>query len=1092
MRIRGVHLAGLAVALVGAAAKDAFAADLTISTATTQPVTTSNANSGAGNVNIDAAGSITITAGQTGVTVDSPNNVSNGGAISSNNADTTTGIAIHGGNGGAGNTIANTNSISLLEDYTLSDTDSDGDLDGAWQQSTTSNRTGIWLQSGFGAFTGDITNSGTISVEGGHSSAIRLDAPLTGNLTHTGVINITGDDSVAIAINGGAAGGVSGNVNALGGVGMRGEHATGLLADAPIQGKLVISGAWDISGFHSTSRPTTTAVMDALDADDLLLGGSAVLVHYSVGGGVTLKGPGVEDDEDDDGDTVTEADGDTDDDASASISVYGSAPAVLITPDAAAPLAIALGDTGRGYGFVNRGSVGANGVYNGISATAIRIEGAGGAAVNSFGGVLNDGAVGAVAYEANAYGIYLGNLLNANTMVTRGAITTRSVSDGDFNAYAVYIGAGANVPAFNNSGTITAQLLGETGDAVGIVDLSNQLSSITNSGLIQSAVIATDSDVTDDIPAPPVTGSAIAIDVHTSTINVTVRQVADADNPLRNGTDDDSEDDNADSLPPVRIVGDILFGSGDDSLQLLAGDIIGTASFGAGVNSFVIDNGAQFFGYIQNGGTLNIDVADGFLGLTAGAGSVSGTANITSAHFGDQANLGVALTTDPSTSAFLHATGAITFDDGAIITPVVPAGLPVSGATTFLTADGGLTGANFVTRTLTGSDAPFVYNVAIEVVPTDVNSLQVAYSLKTPGQLGLNSNQTVAFDPVLTALRTNEDASEAFANLHTADEFFTAYNNLLPNYAAGAAELATTAIQQGQSASTNRLSTTRLNQVHDVSVWAQEIGYGLEREPETYGLRYRGSGFGFAGGIDGPLENGGLFGLSASFISSEVEEPARIDGEIAASFVQLGAYLGTSMGPVDLDFVLGAGVGKERSRRFVDIGPSFERIAEAEWWAYEGHGIARASVPMRAGAVTITPAAQLSYVALSEDGYTEEGGGSAVDYKVDGTLTQRLWADVGVEFAARMRMGADTQLSPRLSLGYRANVLDDAADRTVRFVSGGPDFTLTDETTGDGAPLVGLGLDATNGYTTISVGYEGEFGDEITRHSLNVSLRFKF
>ena len=100
--------------------------------------------------------------------------------------------------------------------------------------------------------------------------------------------------------------------------------------------------------------------------------------------------------------------------------------------------------------------------------------------------------------------------------------------------------------------------------------------------------------------------------------------------------------------------------------------------------------------------------------------------------------------------------------------------------------------------------------------------------------------------------------------------------------------------------------------------------------------------------------------------------------------------------------------------------------------------------------------------------------------------------DVGVEFAANMRFGQQTVISPRIYGGYRANVLDEGAERTVSFVSTGTPFTLTDDGVGQGGPVIGIGFVATNGYSTFSLGYEGEFGDQIERHSLNAAIRFRF
>src|SRR5262249_29245312 len=98
MRIKGIHLAGVALAFVSGA-KNASAADAPpITNSTSTPVSTSTANGGsAGNVTIASGGSVNVTAGQTAVTIDSNNTVTNGGLLSSTDANDTTGVAILGG-----------------------------------------------------------------------------------------------------------------------------------------------------------------------------------------------------------------------------------------------------------------------------------------------------------------------------------------------------------------------------------------------------------------------------------------------------------------------------------------------------------------------------------------------------------------------------------------------------------------------------------------------------------------------------------------------------------------------------------------------------------------------------------------------------------------------------------------------------------------------------------------------------------------------------------------------------------------------------------------------------------------------------------
>lgn len=1087
MRINKVQLAGLAVALVGATAQGAQAEDVTINTSTTTPLTTSDPNPTApvapGDITVADNGTITISAGQTAITVDSSNDVTiaSGGAIASNDANNVTGIHMLGGNTG---NVSVVGGIRLLESYTLTDTDSDGDVDGAFASGTS--RVGLLLNGG--TFTGDISVTGALTIEGQNSAGIRIESLLDGDLRSTGVMAVTGDNSYGVLISGGAANGVTGDV-VVGNITAIGAGSSAVVVDAQIAGELRIDGGnLTTSAYHYTSPPRD---LSDFDADDYLQAGSALVINYSVLGGVSIDGIGIEDDLDDDYDGLDDnGDGtndDTDDDVVTAITTFGSAPAVHIQADPSANLVLGPLAQGvaAGYGFHLRGSVSAFGVYDGFSATAIRIEGdSGGATVDTSDGIAIDGIVIAGASEANSYGIVLGENAIVPNLLVRESLNSSSSGDLGSTAYGVVIAAGANVASIENTGAMTSNFFGETGDAVVIVDQSNTVATITNSGSIVARITATDEDLTDDIPPPAITGSTVAIDLSASTIDVTLTQEPDV---VFN--EDDADDDDLAFRPNTQIIGDILFGSGNDTFNLLAGAVDGDLSFGAGTDAFLIDDGATYTGSLTDSdGALTINVIDGT--LTHEGGQL----DITTATFGADAILGVTISETLGAGTMIESTGTITFAAGSSIVPTVPVGLPVSGSHTFLTANGGLIGAANVTGVVTGVGSPFLYNLSIGTVTGDANSLEATYVMKTAAQLGMNANETALFTDLINALRNNDEAAAALAALSNEGDFFDAYEDLMPSYSSAAAEVATTAIQQMQSATTSRMSATRLQGLDEVSVWAQEIAYGLTRTPPTdNGQEFTGAGFGLAFGIDGPLDNGDLFGLSASFLASEVEEDGRPQGEIATWFGQLNAYLGTAQGPIDLDFVAGLGAGKMQSRRFVEIGDDFSALAEADWWAFEGHASARASAPMAlADWFIVTPQAQLTYVALQESGYAEDGGGVGINYDVDEAFSQRLWADLGVEFSGRFGLSGEGVIAPRIFVGYRANVLDEAGERTMRFVDGGSDFTLVDDEFGGGGALVGIGLDATNGYSTFSLGYEGEFSDQVERHSLNASIRFRF
>ena len=170
----------------------------TVSTATTAPLVTS----AAGDIQVTSAGPIKPAAGAA-ITINSNNKVQNDGTLAIQGVNGSAGITA---NPGLAGDIANSSTgvITVDENYTPTDTDSDGDIDGPFAQGN--NRFGIHVLSG-GTYAGNISNAGTITIEGNQSAGIAADSALTGSLTTTGKINVLGDNSVGIR-----AGAVSGNV----------------------------------------------------------------------------------------------------------------------------------------------------------------------------------------------------------------------------------------------------------------------------------------------------------------------------------------------------------------------------------------------------------------------------------------------------------------------------------------------------------------------------------------------------------------------------------------------------------------------------------------------------------------------------------------------------------------------------------------------------------------------------------------------------------------------------------------------------------------------------------------------------------------
>ncbi len=386
-----------------------------------------------------------------------------------------------------------------------------------------------------------------------------------------------------------------------GAVAVQGEGSVGVrLGD--VDGQVVLQNAISATGYRSVDR-LTDAARAKLDADDLKQGGAAVRITGNVGKGVLLDrrppdASSTDNDEDDDGiDDSLEG--------TAAITSSGSAPALDIGSERATTLG-AVGTGVNAFGLLNRGSITANGVNDGVSATAIRIGQVGGGSTTVVGGIGNQaGTITAMAYGAEATGI----LINPGAVVT-------------------YLG---------NSGVISAAQSGGKNDARAVIDKSGSLSLVENTGIIQAGVSPT--------AGQTVTGRAIALDLSANTTGATVRQSKA----------------NADAKPA--IVGDVLLGSGDDRVELLGGTLRGALSFGTGADTLIIDGGADAQGALTDtDGRLAVSVAQGRLAITN-----LGAVNLSSLSLGAKSVLGI--TIDPAAQAAtrLQVSGAATVASGAEI-----------------------------------------------------------------------------------------------------------------------------------------------------------------------------------------------------------------------------------------------------------------------------------------------------------------------------------------------------------------------------------------------------------------------------------------
>lgn len=1004
------------------------AAETVIGNALTAPIRTSTVKGGTApdDTKLAASGSIKPTTSGPAITIDSNHKVVNEGTIEFVNVDGATGILANAGVT-SDITIGTSGKITIGETYTPTDIDKDGDLDGPF--AVGSNRVGIATA---GAFTGNITNNGVITIEGNDSAGIRLGGPLTGNFANNGTTTVLGDRAVAIDLKD-----VTGNVRLAGEISGTGVDAMAARLAGNISGALVVQGNLTATGYRTVTPPSDPS---KLDADDLLIGGPALSIEGNVGGGIILAVPPKDSsttDNDEDKDGIEDSK-----EGVASVRSFGSAAAIRIGSATQSVTIGAVPGTGTGLGFIIDGSVLGNGLYAGKDGNAIQVGGLGGAVTIAGGiGIGASGSVSAQSKDVAATAIRIGN--GATTPEIRNAGKVEAITGGNAAgavATAVLIDAGGDVALIRNSGSITAKTGGDNGTARAIVDLSGKVTTVENSGSISATGAAASSD------------RNIAIDLSANGTGATVKQTAVAS-----------------GITAPSIVGDVRFGGGNDVFDIADGSVKGDTFFGAGNNTLALSGDAtydgetrfgagndtmtlagtsKFGGVADFGGgsdTLSIGGTSIFSGslrnsqglavtVAGGTFDVSGAATISSLAITDKGALGVKLDTG-NTGTALQVTGNASFGAESKLLLKLSSIEQAEGQHVVLTA-GTLTGANNLTASQTL--LPFLYKGTLS---SNATQLIVDVSRKSTSELGLNRSEAGAFNAVIDAVVADQKIEDVFLGIRDGEQFKNQLGQMLPEHEGGVFETVTT----GSRALSRYLQDPNAP-FQDEGKWGYWVNQAVWGTSKSVGdtASYDVSGWGISLGAE--IESDvGNFGGSIAYLSGKDGNGSNANEVSTSQFEGALHWRMRSDGFMANARISGAPISFKGTRIFrAEAGAEdIEKTMKGKWdgtlWSASGS----LAYDARAGGLTIRPMVAVDYYKLKEDGYQETGGGDALDLKVLGRDSDELAVSgtvaLGMDFGGADEYDGWTRFEIE---GGRRQIVGGTLGATTASFKDGTPFTL--------------------------------------------------
>lgn len=1066
----------LATAVSSLTVKVSHAGDLTVSTARTSSASTAAGDgNGPGNIVVESAGSIAVS-DPTIITLNSDHSVTTRGALSTTAESNATGILV--------DLSANrTGSVQNLTQMVVQ-----GPASGSALANSPVNNAGIRL-TGPGTFTGAIINDvgGIIGVGGNGSSGIAVESTLIGDLTNNGVLEVAGTDSFGVK----TTGRIIGNVNTSGAISAINTNGVGVYIGGGVQGAFVHSGTVTAGNperlvspdgirlERTAPLPAKAGLWVASDLTDgfQIAGNRYTLAQVQLDPTLAAATP-----------------------IDATVDTFGPGPAVLITQGGPGVLGnITLGRRGDSeYSFIHQGILTTSGAIAGTNAVTVNIEGqsSGGTIYTTTltGGFINDGGdINAFALDAAATGVRIGAygimpaLTNAGDISVATTDSTTNTATGVVgtkggSAYGIVIEPDAQVRTVLNSGRISTVSDGLTSGAYGIVDRSGSVVTFGNAG-----------DIITTLPAGG-TGERIAVDFRANSAGMAFNNT---------GT----------------ITGDVLLGGGFQSLTMSGGGTVnGAVTFQAGsakTGASVVDlNGATITGRINLG---NGDGGVTLAGANARGGFTMGTGTL--AHFTASSSDFSLLSAGPlqaQTASFINgskvnfdisgnagaplltANGQVTISaDTKLVTTIT--GI-LEGRQVYTLIDAGTLTLGAPLSQMTEVPASFMNNIAFGISPTDSGVLQLTVERRSAADLGLGPNMTAVYGALAPALNQDTAVATALSGLATQTEFLNGLRELMPDSSGAILQTALSSAEASSAMIRRRLLGVARGGAPDhsrgdiASFWVQSLGnYGDQQgRGEQNGFSYW--GLGIALGADFPVTPSGNTTLGVSFVESWHSVSLNVAQHSPVQFysTQLHAYGHHQSGPLYVQGIVGGAYNTyDQPQRTVTFG-GLNRIAVGKWSGYQYNGSVEAGYLIRRGLYEMGPYARLSYLNITENAYTETGGGLGVDLNVDERTGKSLRGSAGFVVNRNIPLSFDSYIEAQFRGGFTREFMNDPVAVSARFASGGPTFTNIGNTWGENRFTAGLGIAHKDSYSSVSLDYDAEVSSGFLSHTAAVTIRFRF
>jgi len=337
---------------------------------------------------------------------------------------------------------------------------------------------------------------------------------------------------------------------------------------------------------------------------------------------------------------------------------------------------------------------------------------------------------------------------------------------------------------------------------------------------------------------------------------------------------------------------------------------------------------------------------------------------------------------------------------------------------------------------------------------------------------GMGAGNSVYESLLLSA--TASDARQAFQQL--SGEIYPALGSVLINES-----------RQLRDAIGERLHDANSTQGNG---WVKALGAWGTTDSRHDTAGYSTSIGGLLAGVDGALDEQTRIGLVTGYSDSSLSMGSGTHSSAKVDSYHLGAYAGHDIGAWRLS--TGAAYSwhradVKRDLQYGDVSAKQKAKVDAATTQVFGEAAYRLNVQPLA----LEPFANLAYVHLDSDGFTEKGDAAAL--KSNGDQRDAVLSTLGVRAIKTINLSGSQKLDVSGHLGWQHSLTDIESEQHLRFASGSAPYSVESSPLVRDAALVGVQASlALSRDVRVNLDYNGQLASREKSHGVGLSLNWQF